>query len=67
MIVCHVGDFMRRLAPERALVLPSGEYADFDPSLLALYEPVRRGGRRYSPELPGAPQLVATGGKRNGR
>ncbi|MHB1134534.1 MAG: ABC-F family ATP-binding cassette domain-containing protein [Chloroflexota bacterium] len=50
IIVCHAADFMARLAPERALVLPCGESSFFDPALLAAYEPARRGARRPTPQ-----------------
>jgi ATPase subunit of ABC transporter with duplicated ATPase domains len=52
VIVCHSADFMARLAPERALMLPGGETSFFDPSLLAAYEPLRRGARRQLPVAP---------------
>jgi ATPase subunit of ABC transporter with duplicated ATPase domains len=45
IIVCHVADFMRRLSPERALILPSNEFTDFEPSQLALEEPRRKKSR----------------------
>ncbi len=64
IIVCHVADFMERLAPERALVLPGGENSFFDPSLLAAYEPVRRGARRPPPEAAPAPAAVVKPAKR---
>jgi ATPase subunit of ABC transporter with duplicated ATPase domains len=43
VIVCHLASFMERLAPERALILPGGEFTFFDPALLALETPARRG------------------------
>ena len=52
IIVCHVATFMERLAPERALILPAGEHSFFDPSLLALEAPGRK-GRRAEASLVG--------------
>ena len=34
IIVCHATDFVRRLAPDRAIVLPSNEFRFFGPELL---------------------------------
>lgn len=55
IIVCHVADFMERLAPDRALILPGGEYTHFDPELLAIGEPPRRKG---GPRVAGLSRLT---------
>jgi ATPase subunit of ABC transporter with duplicated ATPase domains len=48
VIVCHLASFMERLAPDRALVLPNGDFTYWDPSLLALEAPGRRPGAKQS-------------------
>ncbi|HLZ09824.1 MAG TPA: ABC-F family ATP-binding cassette domain-containing protein [Chloroflexota bacterium] len=60
VIVCHLPSFMERLAPERALILPSGEFTYFDPSQLALEVIKRRGpgARKASATLPPPPVLT---------
>lgn len=65
VIVCHMADFMQRLAPDRALVLPTNDFTHFDPALLALGEPTRKRDKRKAepPEL----QPAASGARRNGR
>ncbi len=50
IIVCHVAGFVEQLAPELALILPTGEFTPFDLSLLAREEPSRP-GRPPSPTL----------------
>ena len=42
IIVCHLSEFVARLSPERALLLPNGECVDFRPDLLALDAAPRR-------------------------
>ncbi len=64
IIVCHMADFMTRLAPDRALVLPSNEFAPFDPSLLALEGPRRKRG---GGQVTIAPEPVLAGRSRPDR
>jgi ATPase subunit of ABC transporter with duplicated ATPase domains len=63
IIVCHLAEFLERLAPDRALVLPTNEYAFFDPALLALDAPARRGkGKVANAAAPSPPrEPVAVG------
>ncbi len=42
IIVCHAVEFMQRLAPERALILPANQFVPFDPSLVAVDGPARK-------------------------
>ncbi|HVC35733.1 MAG TPA: ABC-F family ATP-binding cassette domain-containing protein [Chloroflexota bacterium] len=65
VVVCHVVDFMQRLAPERALVLPSNEFGPFDPALLAREEPTRKRANGKAAQPAG--QLALTGARPDGR
>ena len=64
MIVCHMADFMKRLAPDHALVLPSNQFTPFDPALLAMEEPTRKKGNG---RVTTAPEPALAGGKRKDR
>jgi ATPase subunit of ABC transporter with duplicated ATPase domains len=63
VIVCHQAEFMERLAPDRALTLPEGQLAPFDPALLL--PPSKRGRNGTIPGGVAAP--VALSGGKNGR
>lgn len=63
IIVGHQADFMERLAPDRALILPEGQVAEFDPALLLPETKRSRNGRTPS----GAPAPAAVGSGRGGR
>ncbi|MGH2457865.1 MAG: ABC-F family ATP-binding cassette domain-containing protein [Chloroflexota bacterium] len=66
LIVCHMADFMSRLAPDHALVLPSNEFAPFDPELLALEEPARKKGKSNG-QVVAAPEPALAGSRRKDR
>lgn len=62
VIVCHQADFMERLAPDRALTLPEGQLAPFDPALLL--PETKRGRNGKSPNGTAGPVLVGAGRSR---